>query len=125
MNAEQLHDLVERIEVAEWPDPDLATAVMESMKSAFPAETGPITIEPGLLESTDQALHLVSQNVPNWSILLQGYAHEPDSHWSCTLREGTVRDDDDVIGIGRGPTPPLALLAALLRILVIRARGYW
>jgi hypothetical protein len=33
-------------------------------------------------------------------------------------------DDDELIGIGRGPTPALALLAALLRLLEIAARGY-
>ena len=125
MNAQQLHDLVERIEIAEWPDADLAAEVLESIKSALSGESGSLTLEPALLESTDAALHLVSLKVPNWSIMLQGYAHEPDSGWTCTLREGTVRDDDELIGIGKGPTLPLALLAALLRILVIRARGYW
>ena len=125
MNVEQIHDLVERIETAEWPDAALGAAVLESVKSVCPDQAGLITPESRLLESTDAALHLVTLKVPEWSITLQGYAHEPDSQWTCTIREGTVSDDDDLIGIGKGPTPSLALLSALLRIGVIRASGSW
>lgn len=124
MNAEQSRDLVKRIEVAAWPDPDLAAVVLESLKSALPGDAAPMTLEPDLIESTDAALHLVNLSVPNWSIILQGMAHEPDSRWSCTLRKGTVRDDDELIGLGKGPTPSLALLSALLTILVSRTNGY-
>lgn len=125
MNAEQIHDIVERIETAKWPDSALAAAVLESVNSALPNQAGSITPQSSLLESTDAALHLLSLNLPGWSVTLQGYAHEPDSQWTCTIREGTVSDDDDLIGIGQGPTPPLALLSALLRIAVIRASGRW
>jgi hypothetical protein len=124
MKAEQLHDLVERIEVSVGSDPDLAAAVLDSMKSAFPNEAELMTLEYGLTESTEAALHLISLHVPNWSIKLQGHAHEPDGRWTCTLRESAMGGDDELIGIGRGPTPALALLAALLRLLEIAARGY-
>ena len=124
MKAEQLHNLVERIEISVGSDPDLAAAVLDSMKSAFPNEAELMTLEYGLTESTEAVLHLVSLNFPNWSIKLQGHAHEPDGRWTCTLREGATGDDDVLIGIGRGPTPALALLAALLRLLEIAGRGY-
>ena len=125
MKAEQIHDLADRIEAASWPDAALGTAILDALKSTCPDQAGSITQDAHLLESTDAALHLVSQNVPDWSVTLQGFAHEPVSHWTCTIREGTVRDDDDLIGIGKAPTPPLALLSALLRIGVIRSRGHW
>jgi hypothetical protein len=35
-----------------------------------------------------------------------------------------VRDDEEVIGIGRAPTPPLALISALLRVTIAQAKGY-
>ncbi len=124
MNSEQLHVLVEKIEIAVGSDPDLTAAVLEWMKSTFPNDAGLTRLEYGPTESTEVALHLINLNFPNWSIKLQGHAHEPDGRWTCILREGAMGDDDELIGLGRGPTPALALLAALLRLLATTARGY-
>lgn len=124
MNAEQLNALVERIEIAPGSDPDLAAAVLEWMKSTFPNDAGLTMFEYGPTESTESALHLINRKFPNWSIKLQGHAHEPDGRWTCILREGVMGDDDELIGFGSGSTPALALLAALFRLLETTARGY-
>ncbi len=124
MNAEQLHDLAERIEAAVGSDPDLTAAVLEWMKFTFPNDAVLTRLEYGPTESTEAALHLLKLNFPNWSIKLQGHAHEPDGRWTCFLREGAMDGDDELIGLGRGPTPALALLAALLRLLETTAKGY-
>lgn len=122
MNHDELRALADRIEGAASLELDLAVAVLEGLRAAFPQARS--DLRPGAVESTDAALHLVARLLPNWSIALSGTAREPDGRWACTLRPSGARDDDEVIGIGRAPTPPLALIAALLRIAVTQAKGY-
>jgi hypothetical protein len=122
MNQEELRTLAERIEGAAGPDLDLAVAALKGLRSALP-EAEP-DLRAGVVESTDMALHLVARRLPNWSVALEGAAREPDGRWTCTLRSSEVRDDEEVIGIGRAPTAALAVLAALLRVAAIQAKGY-
>jgi hypothetical protein len=117
MNRDQLQELAERIEAASGPDVDLAVAALKAMRDALPE------VRPGVVESADMALHLVVRMLPGWSVALEGIAREP-GHWTCTLRPSGARDDEEVIGIGRATTPPLALIAALLRVTIARAKGY-
>ncbi len=65
-------------------------------------------------ESTDKILRLVKECLPGWSIHIRGTATTPNGHWHCSLRRSAVRDNDAFVGIGRGPSLPHALLAALL-----------
>jgi hypothetical protein len=122
MNRDQMQALADRIEAAGSLDLDVAVATLEGLRAALPQATS--DLRPGLVESTDAALHLVARTLPNWSVALSGTAHEPDGRWACTLRPSGARDDEEVIGIGRAPTPPLALLVALLRVEIIQAKGY-
>jgi hypothetical protein len=121
MNRDQLQELAERIEAASGPDVDLAVAALKAMRDALPEAAS--EVRPGVVESADMALHLVVRMLPGWSVALEGIAREP-GHWTCTLRPSGARDDEEVIGIGRATTPPLALIAALLRVTIARAKGY-
>jgi hypothetical protein len=122
MNRDQMQALAARIEGAASLDLDLAVATLEGLRTALPQARS--DLRPGAVESTDAALHLVARLLPDWSVALSGTAHEPEGHWTCTLRPSGARDDEEVIGIGRAPTPPLALIAALLRVVVTQAKGY-
>ncbi len=64
--------------------------------------------------STDKILRLVQECLPGWSIHIRGTATKPNGHWHCSLRRSEIRDNDAFAGIGRGPSLPHALLAALL-----------
>jgi hypothetical protein len=121
MNRDQLQELAERIEAASGLDVDLAVAALRAMRDALPEASS--EVRPGVVESADMALHLVVRMLPGWSVALQGIAREP-GRWTCTLQPSGARDDEEVIGIGHAPTAPLALLVALLRVVVIQAKGY-
>ncbi len=122
MHNDQLEALAERIEGAPQFDVGLAITALTGLRAALPEASS--DLRAGVVESTDMAVHLVARKLPNWSIALDGTAREPDGHWTCTLRPSGVRDDEEVIGTGHGPTAPLALLVALLRVLAIQAKGY-
>jgi hypothetical protein len=121
MNREQLQDVAGRIEAASGLDIDLAAAALKALQAALPQASS--DVRPGVLESADMALHLVVRTLPDWSVVLEGAAREP-GHWTCTLRRSSTRDDEEVIGIGRAALPPLALIVALLRVVIARAKGY-
>lgn len=120
MDDDQLQTLADRIQSAAGLDIDLAFAALEGLRAALP-EAGP-ELRAGAVESADLALNLVARTLPDWSVVLEGTAREP-GHWTCTLRPFGLRDDEEVIGIGRAATPPLALIAALLRVTIARAKG--
>ena len=122
MNRDQMQAFADRIEGATALELDLAVATLEGLRAALPRATP--DLRPGVVELTDAALHLVICTLPNWSVALSGTAHEPDGRWTCTLRPSGARDDEEVIGIGRAPTVPLALIVALLRVVTIQAKGY-
>jgi hypothetical protein len=122
MNREQLDALVQKIEQATGPDLDLGIETLRQVRDALPDLAG--GIRPGLVDSTDEVLRLVSTRHPGWSVELKGKAREPDGRWTCTLRESGARDDEEVIGIGHGPTVPFAIISALLHVAMIREKGY-
>jgi hypothetical protein len=122
MNRDEMQALSERIEGSSALDLDLAVATLKGLRTALPRASS--DLRPGTVDSTDAALHLVTRTLPNWSIALTGTASEPDGRWTCTLRPSGARDDEEVIGIGKAPTAALALIAALLRVAVIQAKGY-
>ena len=68
------------------------------------------------VSSADGAIHVVDQAYPNWSIHIRGRANDKDGHWNCTLREGGMRDNDDVMGAGRSPVLAHAIIAAVFRL---------
>ena len=66
--------------------------------------------------TTDGAILIVDHAYPNWAIHIRGRANDKDGHWSCTLREGGMRDNDAVMGAGRSPVLAQAVLAAVFRL---------
>ena len=73
------------------------------------------------LDSTDKVLAIIYAIRPGWSVSMKGVARLPNGHWRCTLRRSDMRDNDEYLGVGRGPTLSHALLAALLKALAFAA----
>ena len=121
MDRKKLISLAERIEEADEVDAGLSAEAVEAIATAFGGPGELLTPDAPVLSSTDRALHVVDAIVPAWEITMKGLAREPDGHWTCTLREGAAQDDDEVIGVGKAPSLPRALIAALLKVAAQRA----
>jgi hypothetical protein len=124
MNHDDLAGLADGIESASAGDPDTVRAMLAGLKAAFADHAAAGSIDAAVLVSADAALALIRQVLPGWTVSLKGKAHLPDGHWTCTLRESSARDDDELLGVGKGRTLPLAMTAALLRVASRRAKGY-
>lgn len=120
MKGGDLNELADRIETVVREDAAADDEVANALSVAFRNAAAARTTRSGLLRSTDAALHAVDATVPGWEISIRGIAREPDGHWTCTLRETSATDEDAVIGIGRSPALPCALIAALLRVGAVR-----
>lgn len=72
------------------------------------------------LGATDDLLRLVAEALPSWSIHVTGHSASIAGRWTCTIRETGVRDDDELIGVGKAETLPQAILAALLKIVELK-----
>ncbi len=120
MEHDLLKGLMEKIENAERLDPELEEAVLDGMNAAFPGKAVWAAHQPSPLEATDEVLRLVDTVLPNWSISLTGLANETDGRWTCTLRETGVLDNDEIIGVGKAPSISLAIIAATLKIAILR-----
>ena len=122
MTDEELRTLTASLRDA--PPAGLAQVASDGLRRIW-AQPGPVPdFGPGLTGSVDAALGLLSRTLPGWSVSLKGTAGHEDGHWSCKLRKSGLRDDEEVIGIGHAPTPSLAVVVALLRVLIIKATGY-
>jgi hypothetical protein len=124
MNHDDLARLADGTESASASDPDSVRALLAGLRAAFADHPAAGSIDAAVLVSGDAALELIRHMLPNWTVSLKGKAHLPDGHWTCTLRESTSRDDDELLGVGKGRTLPLAMTAALLRVAARRAKGY-
>jgi len=121
MRTNRLRDLQDRLTTAtadELPEVALAGLVV-----AWPPDEVLTAFGADVVSSFDKALTLIGQSLPGWGVALDGTAAAGGA-WTCTLRDTGLRDDDEVIGIGRAATPPLAMVLALLRVLIIRSKGY-
>jgi len=120
MKHDQLKHLMEKIEDADQLDSELEAAVLDGMNTAFPGKAVWAAHQENPLEATDEILRLMDIVLPNWSISLTGLANETNGRWVCTLRETGGLDNDAMIGIGKAPTISLAIIAAMLKIAIIR-----
>ena len=116
MGQNNLTALADAIESKPLSDAATETAIRTAIKNFTPGAD-----QLGDFSNTDDVLHMIGQVLPDWSVSMTGKAHEPDGHWTCTLRESSWRDSDAVIGIGRGPLPHQALTAALLRVIALQS----
>ena len=120
MTGGEIRELADRVESAAGEDAALDEQVAAALAAAFGKAAAGLAACSGLLGSTDAALHAIDQASPGWEVSIRGVASEPDGHWTCSLRETSVTDDDSVIGIGHSRRLPSALIAALLRIGAMR-----
>jgi hypothetical protein len=119
MSKSELQGLQERLNNADRLDRGLLNEATDALRGIFP-RVPPHADAPA--ELAEGVLHLVDICLPGWTISLTGKAVEPDGHWRCYLREASARDNDEVIGIGTAPTVTQAILGALLRIAIYRAK---
>ena len=108
-----LTKLAEEIEAALVLEADLAERALAALANA----SSGIVVDVADLDSTDKVLAIIYAVRPGWSISIKGNATRPNGHWRCTLRKSSDRDNDEYLGIGRGPTLAHSLLAALMKAL--------
>lgn len=121
MKRDQLHALADRIGGAPSLYPDLAVAPLDELREALPQARSDLHL--GVVESTGPALQLVAR-VSERVGRPVGHRTRGRGPLDMHLAAICTRDNEEVIGIGRAPTPPLAVIAALLRGVVTQARGY-
>lgn len=115
MDKAELLDVAKRMEETLQVDKDLADRVRAAVTSLVRDKPDLVPASPDFYDDTHAVLVLITHVLPGWSMSLEGRATRGNGHWTCTLRRSDWRDDDPFIGIGKGPTMPHALLAALLK----------
>lgn len=124
MEHEELTELATALEKGDASTPQVAAQVLQALREMrTDAEQTP-QLDEAALSSTDAAISVASRLLPGWEIRLQGLAVEDEGRWVCSLRQGTARDDDEVIGIGKARSAGQAVLSALLMVAARRKRGY-
>ena len=113
MSKSMIEGLLQQIDGAATLEADLLAASAVVVRQVFPNAPHHPEV---LVEPVEGVLHLIDRCLPRWSIQLTGKAAEPDGHWRCSLRKTRGSDEDEVVGLGNGPTVALALLQALLRV---------
>ena len=109
--------LAEQVEASLKLSDDLAGRALAAVNTVM----GDEKLRPEDLDSTDAVLAAIYAARPGWSVSIRGAMSHPNGHWRCTLRRSLGRDNDDYLGVGRGPTLPHALLAALLKAMSFAA----
>lgn len=122
MMSNRLAELEDRL--ANAAEDDLAGVASDGLVAAWPTAEPMPDFDPDLTESFDKAFTLIRQTLPNWSVVLQGAGATVRGEWVCTLRDSGLRDDVELIGVGRAATAPLAMILALLQVLISRSKGY-
>lgn len=120
MKAEELEKIAANAERGSAGDADLVKKLLKALHSAHPSSA----IDAAALVSTDSALGLVADSLPGWEADIRNPAVGEGGKWICALREGTTRDDDHLIGIGKSASLPLAIVAAIIQVAARRARGF-
>jgi hypothetical protein len=113
MSKSTIEGLLKLVEGATTLEADVLAKSAATVREVFPNAPHHPEV---LAEPVEAVLHLVDRCLPHWTIQLTGKAQEPDGHWHCSLRESSTSDEDEVIGLGSGPTVALAMLQALLRV---------
>lgn len=110
-----LAKLAEEIEASFNLETDLVARALSAINDL----SGDVKIHREDLDSTDKVLSVIYAVRPGWSVAIKGNATFPNGHWRCSLRKSSATDDDEYLGIGRGPTLPHSLLASLLKALSV------
>lgn len=115
MNIE-IADLAHEIEAALSINDQLADRAIAAIQTLHIGRD----LKRGDIDSPDRMLEIVYEGWPGWDVSTRGKARLPNGHWRCTLRRSSTRDDDEFIGVGRGPTLAHAILAAALHLIAVR-----
>ena len=119
MNEPELNILIENLETRA----DLSIAEFEGvlqalnllLPDAIPSETSAQS-----LDTTDGAIAVAVTAYPGWDINIHGRATPRQGHWQCSLRENDDRDNDAAIGLGKSMRAGQSVLAAVMRLSMIR-----
>ena len=115
---ERFAELADEVEAALVINDDLA----ERTISALGEYSEGLQTDKADLDSTDKVLALIHAVRPGWDVTIKGNVRMPNGHWRCTLRKSAGRDNDEYLGVARGPTLPHSLLASLLKVLSFESR---
>ncbi len=119
MKDPELDHLIEGLESrSDMSDADFE-GVIHALEFLLPEETRQ-GLKAQSVRTTDGAMLVADDAYPNWAVNIHGRANDRDGHWRCSLREGDSRDNDAVIGHGRSPVLAQAVLAAVLRLSMLR-----
>ncbi len=124
MEHEELTALATALETGDDSNPHVAAQVLQALREMRTDTEQTPLLDEAALSSTDAAISLACRLLTGWEIRLQGLAVEDEGRWVCSLRQGTARDDDEVIGIGKARSAGHAVLAALLIVAARHKRGY-
>ena len=122
MKKAQLIDLAKKLDAAPTLTAALTEDVVAAVRQLWP-DASVAMLDAKALYTTDHALHLVNQMLPEWTISLDGVADDKMGDWTCSLRQSRVTDSDPYLGVGHAAKPAHAILAALFAALASRVSG--
>jgi hypothetical protein len=122
MTKEELQALAARLEKGVGLDAAEAAGLGDLIRAAFPDRPVAPRGEADTFGSADAVLGLVAEALPSWSVHITGHSATVKGRWTCTIRETGVRDDDELIGVGKADRLSHAVTAALLKIIELRRR---
>jgi hypothetical protein len=120
MTKEELQTLATRLEAKDGLTRADASRVADLIEAAFPDRPIWRTSQIEALASTDAVLALLAEALPSWSVHITGNSASATGRWTCTIRETGVRDDDELIGVGKAEVLSNAVTAAILKIIELR-----
>lgn len=120
MTDERNRTLRERLESGEDVSPTDLSAVADIIGKAFPGIGLWEGADTGAAPTTDAVLDAIAAALPSWNIHITGQSSSVTDRWSCSIREAGVRDDDELIGVGKSKDLAHALLAAFLTVIELR-----
>lgn len=120
MTRDEVQDLVERLERDEALDSAAQARLAALIGGAFPDRPVWRSAQDTALGSTDGVLDLLAEALPSWSVHVTGHSATVTGRWTCTIRETGVRDDDELIGVGKAGSLAHAVAAALLKVIELR-----
>lgn len=120
MTNDELRRLADRLEGEGALDAEAVARVAALIDAALPGRPIWTGARAEALSSTDGVLALLAEALPSWSVHVTGHSATVAGRWTCTIRETGVRDDDELIGVGKAGSLPQAVAAALLKVIALR-----
>ena len=122
MGTHDLDTLMATLEATPAMTPEVMAATASAIEAGFPGRALWSDAKAEVLGSTDGVLGLIAAALPSWSLHIKGASVTAHGRWTCTIRETGVRDDDELIGVGKADSMANALLSALLKIAQLKRK---